>query len=64
LRQLALKRELLGKTQPMRTEGCMLSTLQQKHQGQQDAEVLFTKAITNITGASPWRRNGDMPVGY
>jgi hypothetical protein len=36
----------------------------QKHRGQYDIE-LFTKAIADAIGTSPWRRrNDDMPVGY
>jgi hypothetical protein len=36
----------------------------QKCQDQQDAEVPFMRLITDITGTSPWRRNGNLPVGY
>jgi hypothetical protein len=37
----------------------------QKRRGQYDVEVLFMKAIADVTGTSLWRRrNGDTPVGY
>jgi hypothetical protein len=36
-----------------------------KRQTQHDMELLFMKAITDITGKSPHRRrNGDTPVDY
>jgi hypothetical protein len=35
-----------------------------KHQGKHSVEVLFTEANKDITGTSPQRTNGNMPVGY
>jgi hypothetical protein len=67
-RWAALRKEQLGNSSarpnPRGMKAGCHRDQKQKHQGRHHIEIPFIKAFTDVTDMSPWRRNGDMPIGY